>query len=171
MIHVKKAAQTDIPVIRELARVTWAIAYAAILSPQQMDYMLTLFYSSSSLAEQMKKGHSFILAMDGGSAVGFASYSPKDDTGREQGVYRLHKIYIDPNQQGKGIGQILLGHIIADIRPAGATDLELNVNRHNKALGFYKTFGFTILREEDIDIGEGYFMNDYIMNLNLEGLG
>jgi ribosomal protein S18 acetylase RimI-like enzyme len=39
----------------------------------------------------------------------------------------------------------------------------LNVNRNNKALGFYQKFGFVILREEDIDIGNGYFMNDYIM--------
>ena len=65
------------------------------------------------------------------------------------------------------VGKILLDFIITDIHPNGATNLELNVNRHNKALGFYQRSGFTILREEDIDIGNGYFMNDYVMTLAL----
>jgi ribosomal protein S18 acetylase RimI-like enzyme len=43
----------------------------------------------------------------------------------------------------------------------------VNVNRHNKALHFYEKYGFKIIREEDIDIGEGYFMNDYVMELKL----
>ena len=54
-----------------------------------------------------------------------------------------------------------------EIRPHQATDLELNVNRHNKAINFYKKLGFIITMEEDIDIGNGYYMNDYVMNLEV----
>ena len=163
MIAVKKTGPENIPAIQELAQVTWAIAYASIITPEQMSYMLDLFYSNNSLHEQIEKGHQFIIAWEEGIAVGFASYSPKSD--EEPSVYRLHKIYIDPNQQGKGTGKILLDFIIADIKPAAATELELNVNRSNNALGFYQKFGFVIIREEDIDIGNGYFMNDYVMTL------
>lgn len=164
MIIVKKVAEESIPAIQELAEITWAIAYAAILPPHQMAYMLDLFYSTVALQKQMQEGHRFILATDNNEAVGFASYSAKAEAAE---VYRLHKIYIDPNQQGKGLGKILLDFIIADIKPSGATDLELNVNRSNKALGFYQKLGFVIIHEEDIDIGNGYFMNDYVMNLAL----
>ena len=165
MISVKKTGPENIPAIQELAQVTWAVAYASIITPEQMSYMLDLFYSNNSLHEQIEKGHQFIIAWEEGIAVGFASYSPKSD--EEPSVYRLHKIYIDPNQQGKGTGKILLDFIIADIKPAAATELELNVNRSNNALGFYQKFGFVIIREEDIDIGNGYFMNDYVMTLAL----
>ena len=165
MIIVKKVGEESIPAIQELAELSWAVAYAAILPPHQMVYMLDLFYSTAALQKQMQEGHQFILATDNNEAVGFASYSPKMKV--DSKVYRLHKIYIDPNQQGKGLGKILLDFIIADIKPSGATDLELNVNRSNKALGFYQKLGFVIKLEEDIDIGNGYFMNDYVMNLAL----
>ena len=45
--------------------------------------------------------------------------------------------------------------------------IELNVNRQNNAVDFYKRLGFTILKEVDIPIGKGYFMNDYVMSLTL----
>jgi ribosomal protein S18 acetylase RimI-like enzyme len=131
-----------------------------------MEYMLELFYSVTALRQQMQDGHQFIIASENNIPLGFAAYSPKNI--QELSVFRLHKIYINPQQQGKGIGKLLLDFIIKDIRPAGATELELNVNRHNKALGFYKKYGFSITREEDIDIGQGYLMNDYVMSLCLE---
>jgi len=176
MILVKKVNTESIPQIQELAEITWAVAYAAILPPAQMTYMLGLFYSTEALRNQMEDGHQFILAMENDDTLGFASYSPKAvDAGNiadaatdaTKNIYRLHKIYIDPAQQGRGIGKLLLDFIIADIKPLGATDLELNVNRFNKALEFYRKTGFVISREEDIDIGNGYFMNDYVMNLPL----
>jgi ribosomal protein S18 acetylase RimI-like enzyme len=165
MITVKKTGPTDIAIIQQLAGITWADAYGSIISPQQMEYMLDLFYSESSLQKQMQDGHQFILVYDDEQPVGFASYSSKKNN--EPGLYRLHKIYILPTLQGRGVGKILLNYIVNDIKPAGAAQLELNVNRHNKAIGFYSKYGFTIIKEEDIDIGNGYFMNDYVMRLEL----
>ncbi len=52
----------------------------------------------------------------------------------------------------------------------GAENLILNVNRKNKAKTFYEKNGFAVVREEDIDIGKGYFMNDYIMEKTLLGV-
>ena len=73
-----------------------------------------------------------------------------------------------PNQQGNGTGKMLLEHVVNSIKEKDATALTLNVNRYNKARYFYEKHGFTIEEEVDIDIGEGYFMNDYIMELNLK---
>jgi len=165
MIAVCKVGTESIPVIQHLAQVTWRQAYASIISADQMAYMLDLFYSSTALEMQMEGGHQFIMAFENDEAAGFASYSEKYAEGSS--VYRLHKIYIHPAQQHKGIGKLLIGFIINDLKNLAATDLELNVNRHNQALHFYKNLGFTITREEDIDIGSGYFMNDYVMNLAL----
>jgi ribosomal protein S18 acetylase RimI-like enzyme len=165
MIPVSKVGIEGIPVIQDLAERTWKVTYASILSPEQMKYMLDLFYSEASLQKQMQDGHQFIIAKEKGNAVGFASYSVKSD--EEPDTYRLHKIYIAPDQQGKGIGKLLIGFIINDISTYDATNLELNVNRNNKAMDFYRKIGFKVVKEEDINIGNGFFMNDYVMSLPL----
>ena len=43
----------------------------------------------------------------------------------------------------------------------------LNVNRNNNAVSFYRKMGMEILGQGDFDIGSGYYMNDYIMSLDL----
>jgi len=39
------------------------------------------------------------------------------------------------------------------------------VNRYNKAKDFYEKAGFIIKETADIEIGGGFFMNDYVMEL------
>lgn len=154
----------DIPVIQAIAAQTWPDAYGEILSIEQIQYMLDLFYNEDALARQMKAEHHFILAGDDGQEAGFVSfehnYNGSEDT-------KLHKLYILPHLQGKGAGLRLLEAVVTAAKKAGQQRVILNVNRHNKALGFYKKYGFITDREEDIDIGNGYFMNDYILALPL----
>ena len=62
-----------------------------------------------------------------------------------------------------GYGKALLAAVEDAVKAAGSNILELNVNRNNPAMGFYKKQGFGIIYEEDIQIGNGYEMNDYVM--------
>lgn len=165
MLQVSIAGTNNIPGIRDMAYRIWPVAYANILRPKQIEYMLQLFYSTNALEKQLQSGHRFIIAYEDGIAVGFASFSQK--TTHTPGIFRLHKLYVLPGLQQKGVGKFLLNYIIETISAEGATMLELNVNRHNPALQFYTKHGFTVSREEDIDIGEGYFMNDYVMERKL----
>lgn len=164
MIAVQKAYASFIPTIKQLAHICWQATYKEILSEEQIDYMLHLFYDESSLQKQMNDGHQFIIAEENNEVVGFASYAKKEN---QLSIYKLHKIYVHPEHQGKKIGNILLNHIIDDIKTDHATSLELNVNRNNKALHFYQKNNFEIIAEEDVDIGNGYFMNDFIMKREL----
>ncbi|MEP6926471.1 MAG: GNAT family N-acetyltransferase [Ginsengibacter sp.] len=163
MLSIKIADIIDLPVIHDLAHRIWPVAFANILSPEQLKYMLEKMYSPDSLQNQfVVSQHNFILVFDEQIPVGFASFSPKE---KNSDIYRLHKIYILPQQQGSGTGKLLLTHIINSIKTSGASSLELNVNRRNIARLFYEKQGFAITGEEDIDIGHGYFMNDYVMEL------
>ncbi|MCW3089723.1 MAG: family N-acetyltransferase [Ferruginibacter sp.] len=165
-MEITKVGVESIPTIQSLANTTWAVAYREILSEAQMSYMLDLIYSAASLQKQIEElGHRFIVASVNNVASGFASYSVKNK--KELGIFKLQKIYVDPALQGSGIGKALLDFVISEIRPLGAKTLELNVNRHNKALGFYQKLGFVIIGEKDIPIGNGYFMNDFIMKVNV----
>jgi diamine N-acetyltransferase len=157
---IRFADAGDLNTVGFLAQQTWPQTYKDILPDEQLRYMMDLFYSPSALKKQMfEQGHIFLIIEDADEPVGFASYSQIDDNG----IYKLHKIYVLPNQQGKGLGKAIIDFIIDDIRPKDATALQLNVNRHNKAKDFYERLSFTVIREEDIDIGNNYFMNDYVM--------
>ncbi|MEP6512318.1 MAG: GNAT family N-acetyltransferase [Parafilimonas sp.] len=162
-ITIYNATADDIPVIAQLASVIWPAAYAEILTPPQLKYMLDLIYSNSALEKQMNEGDQFLLLKEDEKPIAFASYNLI----KEPGIYKLQKLYALPNQQGKGIGKKLIDYIINKIKSSGATALQLNVNRHNKAKQFYEHLGFKVIYEEDIDIGNGYFMNDYVMELKM----
>ena len=156
---IRRADKTDIGVISTLAHAIWPETYGSILSEAQLHHMLNLFYSHESLEKQFDEHHVFLIALMNAETVGFASYSHAD----KAGTYKVHKLYVHPMLHGKGFGRKLLDRIVHDIKPKGATTLRLNVNRHNRAIGFYERYGFKVVGEEDIAIGEGYFMNDYVM--------
>jgi diamine N-acetyltransferase len=160
---IRKADTTDVHVIGTLAHAIWPETYGSIISKPQLQYMLDLFYSEESLKRQMEEGHEFLLALMNAETVGFASYSHSD----KAATYKVHKLYVHPLLHGKGFGQKLLDRIIKDIKAKGATKLRLNVNRHNRAISFYEKYGFKKIGEEDLAIGEGYFMNDYVMEMDI----
>lgn len=164
MLSIRNANIEDIPLIRELNLKIWPKTYSAILSDEQIAYMLDMMYAPDILQGQMEEpGHQFIICYDDESPVAFASFAPVSDD-----AYKLHKIYVLPGLQGKGIGRYMIDHIVADLKEKGVKLLYLNVNRYNTAArSFYEKMGFDVVREEDIDIGGGYFMNDYILKLAL----
>jgi ribosomal protein S18 acetylase RimI-like enzyme len=165
MISIRKAEPEDLTTIHDLAYEIWPAAYLEILGQAQLDYMLEKMYSLPSLEHQYNiLKHHFILITDDDVPVGFSSFSSHDN---DASVYHLNKIYVHPDQQGKKLGKKMLDYIIEHIKNAGAKALQLNVNRHNKALYFYEKQGFKMIRSEDIDIGSGYFMNDYVMELKV----
>jgi diamine N-acetyltransferase len=162
LFSIKNASVDDVPLIRELTFKVWPQTYAAIISQQQIDYMLEMMYSEASLKKQMDEGCRFIIIYDEKEPVGFAAYQEIKST-----IWKLHKIYILTTQQGRGTGKFVIDHIIKEIEKEGATALQLQVNRHNKARSFYEKIGFTVIEEADFDIGNGYFMNDYVMEKKL----
>jgi ribosomal protein S18 acetylase RimI-like enzyme len=72
-----------------------------------------------------------------------------------------------PETQGKGIGKKVIDEIEKLALDNNSTALILNVNRFNTALGFYKKIGFEVVDEVNIDIGNGYLMEDYVMEKQL----
>lgn len=162
VLTIRNASMKDIPLIRSLAQEIWPKTYASILSQRQIDYMMKLMYSENALNDQMKHNHQFILVFNNGIPVGFAAFGEIGPT-----VYKLYKIYVLHSQQGKGAGKFVINHIINQVKAKGGSAIQLNVNRHNTAKLFYEKLGFIEIREEDIDIGGGYFMNDYIMEKRL----
>jgi ribosomal protein S18 acetylase RimI-like enzyme len=166
MITTIQANQSHLETIRRIALATWPDTFEGILSKEQIDYMLEWMYSIESLKNQTEKlAHQFILAKDDETFCGYASYE-LNVAGELK--TKIHKIYILPESQGKGAGKTLMNEIETIARSYGSTDLTLNVNRGNKAIDFYERLGFIIVGQEDISIGDGFFMEDFIMKKKLD---
>jgi GNAT superfamily N-acetyltransferase len=160
MVEIRKVGIDQIDTIRKLANAIWPATYKNLLSPDQIYYMMNLFYSPSSLAEQFTK-HTFLIAYLDDEPVGFASYSLSPGTA----IYKLHKIYVSIAIQGRGLGKALIKFIVEELKSLGAIALELNVKRDNPARLFYEKLGFQIIGEEDIDIGQDYWLRDHVMRM------
>ena len=165
-MKLRTATFTDIPAIRTIAQATWPVAYYPhILGKEQLAYMLDLLYSAEALRKAMtERDERFLLLEIAIGPVGFASYTSNY---RQAGVAHLNKLYVLPSTQGTGAGKALLDRVIAEARERGTRSLELNVNKRNPAVAFYQHMGFRIERDEVIDIGQGYVMDDHVMELIL----
>ncbi|MDX5481607.1 MAG: GNAT family N-acetyltransferase [Hymenobacteraceae bacterium] len=160
---IRTATPADIPTVKALAEATWEPTYRSILTREQIDYMFGVIYTEQALQEQMKQGQTFLLLYEGEQPIGFASYSLKDP---EEKIYKLNKIYMLPQTQGKGYGKVLLTAVEKEVKQKGAAKLDLNVNRYNRARDFYERCGYHVHLQEDIPIGP-YWMNDYVMRKEL----
>jgi diamine N-acetyltransferase len=157
-----KAIEKDIPLIQELARKSWENAYAAILSAEQMQYMLSTMYSAEEIAGQLQHPlyHYYLIKDEsGGSYDGFIGY----ENGYEEKTTKLHRIYLIPGSKGKGVGKHALAFLKEKVKEYGDDRIILNVNRYNPAKRFYESQGFRIYDEGVFDIGNGFVMDDYLM--------
>ncbi|MFM6948627.1 MAG: N-acetyltransferase family protein [Aquirufa sp.] len=162
-MKTRKANISDIPLIQSIAEAAWRPTYGEILTEEQCVYMLDWMYNTQKLEEQINGNVHFILLEDQSSnAIGYASFE-KIAVGKG----KLHKIYTHPNFKQKGGGSILLQEIFTIAESMKVKTIELNVNRHNSAVDFYLKKGFKIKEEVDLDIGNGFFMNDYVMEVDL----
>lgn len=162
MILLRKAKEEDMAIVSSLAEQIWPQTYSEYISEAQLRYMLDLMYNKGELLSQLQQGYTFLIAEDGMKDVGFACSSLID---AETQTYKLHKLYVLPETHGKGVGKILINEIRNLAVKSGGKFLQLNVNRNNKAKDFYLKGGFKIKETVDVNIGNGFFMNDYVMEL------
>ncbi|UUF12741.1 MULTISPECIES: GNAT family N-acetyltransferase [Flavobacterium] len=166
MITISEAGLNDIKTIQEITNITWPITYGEILTKEQLDYMLDLFYSEEALAKQIEnKEQLFYLISDSDSTIGFIGI---EHNYNNEALTKIHKIYLLPETQGKGYGKIVFESIEKLALENNSAALLLNVNRFNTALNFYKKLGFEVKETVDIEIGNGYLMEDYVMGKEIQ---
>ena len=166
MFNIRKATLEDIPLIHKLAWIVFPHTYKELLSPGQIEFMMDWMYSPINLKKQMTEdGHIYYLAFEGNEPAGYLSIQPEAEH-----IYHLQKIYVLPSLQGKKLGKLLFQQAIDGIKELHPEpcQMRLNVNRYNtKAVDFYQRMGMKKIFEGDFDIGHGYLMTDYIMELDI----
>ena len=152
----------QLSIVIDLTKKIWPVAYGEILSKAQLDYMIDKFYNETALRELIQKGHVFYLAQDeNNNYVGFVSY----EINSEPNKTKIHKIYVLPETQGTGLGRQFFELVKEKAIENQQNAIFLNVNKYNNAIHFYTKLGFTKVKDEVIDIGNGYVMDDYVMEV------
>ena len=165
-MQIIPADERHIHKIIDIARETWQHTYTNIISQQQIDYMLNLFYTAEGIREQLQTpGHHFFIALRANEILGYAHAIENE---QDEYSIKLSKLYVYPHTQGGGAGKLLMQAVEAKARKLLKRRIILNVNRMNPAKDFYFRQGFSIVQEIDIPLAQ-YWLNDYIMEKNLFG--
>ena len=165
-IEITVARLEDLPEIEKLARRIWPVCYKDVITPEQIEFMLKKMYAENVMKEELlERGVRFDLLRADDVNIGYVSYSPCE-TAPE--VLKLHKIYILPGYQRRGLGSKLIDHVKKQAVAFGCKRIILNVNKNNPALNAYLKNGFSIVESVCNDIGDGFFMDDYICETIME---
>ena len=134
-----------------------------IIGKAQNDYMLQKFQTVDAIRDQLAHGYQYYFVLEAGHRVGFLAFYPREE------VMYLSKLYLYKTERWKGYSRQMVDFVAGKARNAGLPAIELNVNRDNSAVHAYEKLGFQMIRTEKNDIGEGFFMDDFVFRLELKG--
>ncbi len=158
-IQIRPITPPDVPAISSLAREIWQATYPGIITQDQIDFMLELRYGHERLYDDLEDADKWLdQAFLDDRRVGFAFSEIY------KGEFKLDKLYIHPDVQRQGVGGQLIEHVAERARKLGYPKVILAVNKRNeKAINSYKKYGFVVREIIQDDIGQGYVMDDFIM--------
>ncbi|MBN2712915.1 MAG: GNAT family N-acetyltransferase [Planctomycetes bacterium] len=157
MAVIKKITDIDIPRLAELASHIWHAYFPAILSTEQIDFMVDEFQSALAISSQIEKGYEYVVAAEGDEWFGYCGMVVDGDD------LFISKLYLKEEARGKGLGKMLFKNAENLAREKKCKRLTLTVNRDNElAINFYRRMGMSIIDNVVKDIGNGFVMDDHI---------
>lgn len=160
MYEIRKAYKPeDIKDIADLGAIIWAEHYTPIIGSGQVDYMVEKFQSPGAIMLAIENDNYtyYGIYTDDNELAGYCGIRPEKDN-----IIFLSKLYIAKEHRGQGLSHLFLERIISD-NPE-CKSIYLTVNKNNtSSIAVYKRLGFEISRELKSDIGQGFVMDDYIM--------
>ncbi len=162
-IEFQKVLEIEqIQIVRDLAIEIWHEHFTSIIGLAQVEYMLDKFQSKVAIIQQIESGFYYYLISEQNENLGYLAikFIP--------GKLFLSKLYVKSSFRGKGYGKLAIQFLIQLARPGGLQVITLSVNKDNfKALKAYQKMGFEIINAKIEDIGGGFVMDDYEMEIRL----
>lgn len=158
------ADEKSILEVAELAAIIWNEHYPAIIGQSQVDYMLERFQSADAIRRQILDGYRYHLIQVDMANAGYTAVI----AGPDQHTLQLSKLYVLAALRGCGIARTAVNQLAAQAREQGYDRLYLTVNKYNHdSIAAYRKLGFVRCGEQVADIGNGYVMDDFVMELSL----
>lgn len=151
----------DIHALSAMADHIWHEFFPSILEEEQISYMVDKFLSPSVLNEQLKQGYEYYFLPRTINKIGLALslFIPK-----KKRLF-LSKIYLYKEARGNGYASRMLDFVASLAKDKGLDAVYLTVNKYNSAEKVYAHKGYKTIDAVVTDIGHGYVMDDYIMEL------
>lgn len=150
----------QIEITAALAKKIWNQHYVAIIGQDQVDYMVDKFQSEAAFAKQIDEGYLYFLIQHEENFCGYLALVV--DEAAEK--LMISKIYVDADFRGLGLGKQLMDFAIERGKEKHLKTLWLTVNKYNtNSIEWYKHLGFNVKEAIQIDIGNGFIMDDYLM--------
>jgi GNAT superfamily N-acetyltransferase len=164
-VQISPVTRAELQSVTQLAREIWYLHYPGMITVSQIDYMLAQRYQPGSIASQIDSGEAWWDKLEVESRLaGFTSYEP----GSDPLSIKLDKLYVHQRVMRRGFGSALLCHVEEQSRCRGIQSLYLQVNKGNTAsIDFYRSNGFTLKDSVKVDIGNHFFMDDFILSKSL----
>ncbi|MBP1964120.1 GNAT family N-acetyltransferase [Paenibacillus aceris] len=149
----------EIAEVAQLAAEIWREYYVSLITIEQIDYMISKYQSVSAITDQIhQQGYEYYLIHHDGFAVGYMSAR------QEERKLFLSKFYISKEHRGRSYASKALAFLEQLCEERNLSHIWLTVNRHNESsIAVYEKKGFRTVREQCADIGNGFVMDDFIM--------
>lgn len=152
----------DVAELAEMAHEIWFEYWPALIGEAQTAYMVKHFQSEPAIRRDMSEhAYEYWFMRDAdGNLVGYTGGHVEPETNR----FFISKIYLYADERGKGYASDTIRFYDALCAERGLRAMYLTVNKHNElGIRAYKAKGFVTIEEVETDIGEGFVMDDYIM--------
>ncbi|HEY4539452.1 MAG TPA: GNAT family N-acetyltransferase [Faecalibacter sp.] len=161
--HFHRVNDSNMHWIPILAKEIWNDCYKDIISQEQIDFMLSSMYDANKIKEALANGDQWEILKADNEPVGYIHYRI------EENKLFLSKIYLKQDPKYKGLGQVMMNHVIDYGIQNDLEVIYLTVNKNNqKAIRFYEKNRFQNVKSETFDIGNGFVMDDYIYEKKLK---
>jgi ribosomal protein S18 acetylase RimI-like enzyme len=157
-ISYRDAEPRDAPALADLARATFAATFAHLYPPSDLAAFNQENYTARvQLARITDPERDIRLAAQGDTLVGYCGVGPMKlpfDPGARR-AWELYTLYVTEEAKGAGVAPALMDWALARARARGAEDMYLGVwHANERALAFYKRYGFEIVGRYDFPVGE-----------------
>jgi len=168
IVFQKVDSTLQILAVENLAQEIWTQHYTPFLAAGQVPYMLEKFQSAGAITKQISEGHQYFLispdsfqnsvrSPESENPFGYFDFYQKED------LVFISKIYVKQQFRGRGFGAAALAFISERAKEIDVKKLQLTVNKYNQgAIKAYEKTGFINVKSIVMDIGNGFFMDDYV---------
>lgn len=147
---IRPAGPVDVPALADLARETYIAAFGHSFEPADLQRHLARTLADPLVARFVAET-TVLVAERAGRLVGFVQCGPAEDGGQ-----LLHRLYVHPTFQNRGIGSQLLTTALALPEMAAAPTITLDVWEQNPAARrFYERFGFIVVGTRRFEVASG----------------
>ncbi|MBA4697946.1 MAG: GNAT family N-acetyltransferase [Ruminococcus sp.] len=155
---VRVETEQQINEVAHLAEAIWHEHFTPIIGTSQVNYMIDKFQSVPALKLQLKDGYEYYQIFDSGNFCGYCGVHPENEK------LFLSKLYIKKEFRGRHLASKAFDFLTKLCKERGLVSIWLTCNKENHgSLAVYCHLGFKTVDTQVADIGNGYVMDDYIM--------